>query len=75
MKINRRWCFALGVLFLALGLGLVSPLAADAAGICEKALWACFTEPGHNLPWDILFCIQGYEFCKIYIEPYLNNGQ
>lgn len=73
MKMNRRHCFALGVLLLLLGVGLASPVSGHAAGICEKSLWACFTEPGHNLPWDILFCIQGYDFCKTYIEPYLKN--
>jgi hypothetical protein len=67
-----RRILSVGALFL-LGLGLVGPavVEAESLGPCEKALVACFSAPGHNLPWDIFACLQGYDFCKRFVEPLL----
>jgi len=49
--------------------------AADSGGRgpCERALLSCLADPGHNLPWDIIACLQGYDFCKRFVEPLLNR--
>jgi hypothetical protein len=73
MKILRR-IFLCGVILL-FGIGLMDGLRLEASslGPCEKAIVACFLDPGHNLPWDIIACLQGYDFCKRYVEPLLGR--
>jgi hypothetical protein len=60
------------VLFL-LAAGGPGILRASSPGPCEKALAACFVAPGNNLPWNILACLQGYDFCKRFVEPLLGR--
>lgn len=62
------------VLLLALAIPASAiPAAAEEGSwqVCEKAFYACFTAPGHNLPWDIAECLGGYSYCKKYVEPLL----
>jgi hypothetical protein len=71
-RLRRFSSAVLVVLFLlaALGPGI---LRASALGPCEKALTACLLAPGNNLPWNILACVQGYDFCVRYVEPLLGR--
>jgi hypothetical protein len=59
------------VLIGLFALGAVAPAALGAPGPCEKALAACLLQPGNNLPWNIIACLQGYDFCKRFVEPLL----
>ncbi len=56
---------------LAFGAAAPAVLGAAGPGPCEKALAACFLQPGNNLPWNIIACLQGYDFCKRFVEPLL----
>jgi hypothetical protein len=69
-------CISSAVLVLLFALAAAAPAALGAAslGPCEKALVACFLEPGNNLPWNIIACLQGYDFCKRFVEPLLNRA-
>jgi hypothetical protein len=69
---NHRILSAL--LIASLAIAAAGPLALEAAapGPCEKALYACFSAPGNNLPWNIIACLQGYDFCKRFVEPLLS---
>jgi hypothetical protein len=73
MRTLRRVSSAVLVLLFALGVAAPAVLGAASPGPCEKALVACFLAPGNNLPWNIIACLQGYDFCKRFIEPLLNR--
>ena len=68
MKKSRK-----GTIIVLAALLIFAAAAAPAAalGVCEKALIACLMTPGNNTPWAIVFCFQGYEFCRVYIRPLL----
>jgi hypothetical protein len=56
----------LAVLLLGCAAGVV--ISAEAPGICETALIACLSDP-FNLPiFGVIYCLEGYAFCKKYIE-------
>jgi len=43
--------------------------------ICEKALLMCMTDPyvrAGGVPF-VFYCIEGYAFCKKYVEPLLGG--
>lgn len=71
MRKMRSISSAVLVLFLAFGAAVPATLGAASLGPCEKALAACFLAPGNNLPWNIIACLQGYDFCKRFVEPIL----
>ncbi len=74
MQRSRR--FSSAVLILLFALTAAGPAVLDAAALapCEKALAACFLAPGNNLPWNIIACLQGYDFCKRFVEPLLDRN-
>ena len=71
---NLRHASSVILVFLVV-LGAAAPAILGAAGLgpCEKALAACFLAPGNNLPWNIIACLQGYDFCKRFVEPLLGR--
>jgi hypothetical protein len=73
MRCLRRLFSAVLVLLFLLGTAGPAFLRAASPGPCEKALVACFVAPGNNLPWNILACLQGYDFCKRFVEPLLGR--
>jgi hypothetical protein len=43
----------------------------EGAGICETAFWECLNDPlalVFSWMWTA-FCIEGYLFCKKYVDP------
>jgi len=43
-------------------------VSAEEAGICEKAVFACLNDPQLLPLFGPIFCLQGYAFCKKFIE-------
>ncbi len=73
MRNRRRILTYLLIVLLAVAAAGPSALQAASLGPCEKALYACFSTPGNNLPWGIVACLQGYDFCKRFVEPLLDS--
>lgn len=73
MRKSRRISSVVLVLLFALTAAVPAFLEAAAPAPCEKALVACFLAPGNNLPWNIIACLQGYDFCKRFVEPLLGR--
>ena len=73
MRCLRRFFSVVFVLLFLLGAAGPALLHADALGPCQKALAACLLAPGNNLPWNIIACLQGYDFCKRFVEPLLGR--
>ncbi len=69
-KLRRGMMIVLAALLILAAVS--SPASAAGLGVCEKALIACLMTPGNNTPWAIVFCLEGYSFCKSYIQPLLH---
>ncbi len=67
-KLRRGMMIVLAALLIL----VAAPASAAGLGVCEKALVACLMTPGNNTPWGIGFCLEGYSFCKSYIQPLLH---
>ncbi|MBM3295799.1 MAG: hypothetical protein FJY82_14965 [Candidatus Aminicenantes bacterium] len=76
MSAKRAAIIVALALFLALSSGLWTPVRGEEeAAICEKALLLCMTDPyirAGGVPF-VFYCIEGYAFCKKYVEPFLGQ--
>jgi|GEM_PF-2416179 hypothetical protein len=73
---KKAWSTGLAVLLAVSALGLgIFVRAEEGGGVCERALFLCVADPFIRAmgPAFVVYCLEGYAFCKIYVAPLLGG--